>query len=612
MFRWLVFFATLPCAAFAQIPTIDRMESENLTPGKSATLTVFGKGLKNVERLWTPMATFAYQPADQPNETLAQFTGKLPEETRPGIHEARIVTTQGVSERRLLVVDELPSFKLSDVCEANPPTTTLPMACCVNGQINALKPKFFGLDLKKGQSVHIEVLARRLDSLLDPVLRISGSDGNEVSWVDDSPGLTGDAEITFMAPADDRYTVQLRDVQFGGGAAHFFHLRIGGQKLSDAPVRDNSLAAIGMVSESGVEEQEPNDVQSQATPVAAKASLLTGRFDNGDPADWYRISGEAQQSLCITAYTGRLNAPTDVVLNLLDSTGKNLTTADDTGSLDAQIALTLPTDGDYFLKVTELSGQSGSAWSYVLQIDRGGRIEAATAVDSVAVPKSGTASIPIAVRQVGRSASFEILATNLPPGITSTPVTVGPKQKSAVITLQSTSEAADVFQHPVQLQVRAMPDGRSVPVLFVPAAKPVTDAGYRVPRLQTGMFVYATGPAQYSLSAEPMTVNLSKGAETTVTVTAVRTGDWTQPIAIASTTPAAELPTGITIGSATLEKDTAQVAIKADDSAVPGRYSVSLQGTLTKDKTTIVQPVSTITLEIVEAVRAVDQEAVSK
>ena len=92
-----------------------------------------------------------------------------------------------------------------------------------------------------------------------------------------------------------------------------------------------------------------------------------------------------------------------------------------------------------------------------------------------------------------------------------------------------------------------------------------------------------------------------KGGEIKTTVNSTRTGDWNQPIDVASAIPAAELPTGITVAAGKIEKHTTEIVIKADENAAVGKYTISLQGTLKKDKTTVVQPVPTITLEVMEA-----------
>ena len=635
--------------ALAQVPTTQRIESNNFRPGQAAKLVAHGKGFKDVLYLWTPVGQLPYKPAEgKPSETVANFEGILPETTVPGVYETRVVTTHGVSARQFLVVDDLPSFALPDASEVNPPTTKLPVDCCVNGYINAVKPKFFGLDLKKDQQVSIEVFARQLDSLLDPVLRFSDADGNEIAFADDTPGLAGDAQLNITVPDDGTYVLELRDVKYGGGGSHFYHLRVGGFPLVQGlfPGRTSSGAtanfvssaaeelpattasasatqlitllsfptehgsAIGSVAvapEAPVVEQEPNDTRESATVVNNTTTAVAGRMQAQGDVDWYKITADAKQHLCVTAHTRDVGSPADLVIEILDAAGKKLQESDDAAGHDAQLALQLPAAGDYFMAVRELSGQAGPAWTYDLEIQRGGRLEITTAVDTVAVPKGGKVAVPVAVKRLGMTATFEIEAANLPTGIVSTPVIVSAKQKTAIITLHSTGETADTFQHRMSLQANVDGSEATLPVLYVappPANK--ADPNYKLPRLLTGAFAYATAAAEFSLSADPALVMIPKAGESKTTITAVRTGDWNQPIELASAIPAAELPDGITVDAAKIEKDAVEITIKAGEAAKPGRYSISLQGTLKKDKTTIIQPVNTITIEVTEVAKAAE------
>lgn len=67
---------------------------------------------------------------------------------------------------------------------------------------------------------------------------------------------------------------------------------------------------------------------------------------------------------------------------------------------------------------------------------------------------------------------------------------------------------------------------------------------------------------------------------------------------MAVTNPKDPLPAGVTLAEAKIEGDSGKLTIKASDKAKPGRYSLTLQGTLKRDKTTIIQPLGTLILEV--------------
>ena len=631
-----VCFAILLPAVGAQTPTIDRIITSNFAPGQQASLTAYGKGLKDVMYLWSPIGTFAYVADEKPDESVAYFDGMVSENVLPGVYETRVVTKHGVSGRKYLVVDDLPTFSPPDNCEVNPPRTVAPAVCCINGQINALKPRYVSLAMKKGQKLTIEVFARRLDSLMDPVLQFSNSDGKEIAFADDTPGLAGDALLAITAPADDTYTLQLRDVQYSGGAGHFFHLRIGGfapvqgtlprrtsigsdvqlvSDLSDAiltkaaikaslslPVTANtdygsSIGTVVATDVAPIMEIDPNDTRETATLIPAEARSIAGRFDKSGDVDWYQIELTNGQHLCVTTHTRIVGSPADVVLQLWDSNGKMLQESDDVGSYDAQLSLKAPASGRFYIAVRELTGQGGPSWTYDADVQCDGRLELSTQVDTIALPQGGAAAIPVTVKRHGIDGSFELRAVNLPPGLTADPVVVTNRQKTASLTIRCGDDAPADFRSPLKIESIAAAEEPPVTVMYRPAP-PKNGINHRLPRHESGVFGYTTGSAEFSLQVSPATVIITKGSESTISITAKRTADWTQPIDIASTIAAAELPLGITVDATKIEKDSAAVVVKAADNTVPGRYTISLQGTLKKDKTTIVQPVPTISLDV--------------
>lgn len=64
---------------------------------------------------------------------------------------------------------------------------------------------------KKGQRLRLEVLARELGSLLDPVLRVYDSKGTVLKEADDDGRESADPDIEFVLPADGEYRVTMTD-----------------------------------------------------------------------------------------------------------------------------------------------------------------------------------------------------------------------------------------------------------------------------------------------------------------------------------------------------------------------------------------------------------------
>jgi len=105
----------------------------------------------------------------------------------------------------------------------------------VNGRID--RPgdwDVFRFEGKAGETVVAEVYARRLDSPLDSVLRLTDAAGQQLAFNDDSPdesaGLEthhADSRIMLVLPATGSYYLYLGDTQQKGGPEYAYRLRIG-------------------------------------------------------------------------------------------------------------------------------------------------------------------------------------------------------------------------------------------------------------------------------------------------------------------------------------------------------------------------------------------------
>lgn len=121
-----------------------------------------------------------------------------------------------------LQVDDLP-----EVREGDPARTAFTLPAMLNGCIaHAGEVDVWSVDLKKGQTISLEVLAAQLGSKLDSVLTISDAGGAEVARNDDRSGGSADSALQFTAPKDGVYQIRVSD-RFAtrGGPAFGYRLR---------------------------------------------------------------------------------------------------------------------------------------------------------------------------------------------------------------------------------------------------------------------------------------------------------------------------------------------------------------------------------------------------
>lgn len=152
----------------------------------------------------------------------------------PGVH--RVCATVGGKASNCVpfAVDTLPECldreSNNDASQAQ--AVTLPII--VNGRIDSQDDwDVFKISGKAGDTIVAEVMARRLDSPLDSMLRLTDENGKVVAFNDDredvGSGLNthhADSYIMTELPADGTYYVHLGDTSRAGGEAYAYRLRI--------------------------------------------------------------------------------------------------------------------------------------------------------------------------------------------------------------------------------------------------------------------------------------------------------------------------------------------------------------------------------------------------
>ena len=153
----------------------------------------------------------------------------------PGIYSA-FRSPQGklISNRVPFAVDTLPECleqePNNEPADAQP--VTLPII--VNGRIDPPGDwDVFRFEGRAGQKIVAEVDARKLDSPLDSVLKLTDADGRQLAFNDDyddkGTGLSthhADSYLTATLPANGAYYLYLGDAQHKGGPEYAYRLRI--------------------------------------------------------------------------------------------------------------------------------------------------------------------------------------------------------------------------------------------------------------------------------------------------------------------------------------------------------------------------------------------------
>jgi hypothetical protein len=161
------------------------------------------------------------------------LTGLTPD-SEPGVHSLTAARKGFVSNPVPFALDTLP-----DVSEQEPNNTLstaqkVSLPVIINGRIDKPDDKdVFRFEGKSNDTVVAEVLARRLDSPLDSVIKLTDANGGLIAFNDDhedlSAGLNTHAADSYLManlPADGSYFVHIGDTDRQGGEEYGYRLRI--------------------------------------------------------------------------------------------------------------------------------------------------------------------------------------------------------------------------------------------------------------------------------------------------------------------------------------------------------------------------------------------------
>lgn len=297
----------------------------------------------------------------------------------------------------------------------------------INGQIMPGDADRFRFTALKGQRLVISAAARRLiPYLADAVpgwfqatLALYDAKGKELAY-DDDYLFSPDPIIFFEVPAFGEYTIEIKDAIYRGREDFVYRITIGelpfitsmfplgGPAGSQTTVElkgwnlpvtrvtvDNKNRTRGNYPITVHKDKwfsnampfavdtlpecldkEPNNSQSQAQQVTLPI-IVNGRIDKPDESDVFRFDGRAGQEIVAEVFARRLNSPVDTLLTLLDANGKKLAFNDDnedkgsglnTHHADSYLNVRLPSNGTYFLKLTDTQHKGGADYAYRLRV----------------------------------------------------------------------------------------------------------------------------------------------------------------------------------------------------------------------------------------------------
>lgn len=169
-----------------------------------------------------------------------------PKDAAPGVYSLTAHCNGLISNRVTFALDALPEMVEAEPNNTQPRAQKVSMPVMINGRINRTDDwDVYRIAGHAGETIVAEVYARRLDSPLDSVLKVTDAEGKLIAYSDDREDLgagvnTHHADSYLMAklPADGTYFVHVGDVDRSGGEEYDYRLRI------SAPRPDFALRVV--------------------------------------------------------------------------------------------------------------------------------------------------------------------------------------------------------------------------------------------------------------------------------------------------------------------------------------------------------------------------------
>ncbi|MFO0952751.1 MAG: PPC domain-containing protein [Isosphaeraceae bacterium] len=193
-----------------------------------------------------------------------------------------------------------------------------------------------------------------------------------------------------------------------------------------------------------VEKDDTPEPVEKAQAVTLPAALC-GRLNAANDNDTYRFEAKKGQAFDFEVVARRAGAATDPVLRVLNAKDAVVAEADDTNGLgkDCRLVWTAPSDGTFALQVGDLHSRGGDEFVYVIEAQESRPDFSLTCdPDKLNVGPGGRVPLFVQVtRRGGFNGPVSVELENLPPGVTASPLVIGPKMTQGLTVVSASKDA---------------------------------------------------------------------------------------------------------------------------------------------------------------------------
>jgi hypothetical protein len=482
---------TVSVAAGGEAPTIDKLSPAGGQRGTSFEVKFGGKPGDGDLR----MISEAQSISIVLNEKRDAATLTIASDARPGLHWLRFANADGATELHPFLVGLVPeqtevepNNRIADAQVVTIPSVT------INGVLEKSRDvDTYAVDLAAGQTLVASMVANEiLGSPMDAVLQISTQRGIVVAQNHDDLGL--DPRVAFIAPEAGRWYVRTfafpsapnSTINFSGSAEYRYRLtlttagvvehsmplarskseepttlKLHGWNLNATPyvlsARQSALTDGLALPYSVVTSEIPVVLEDAigAERLIALPQAISGEITE-NAADEFRLQATKGQHLRFRIVAQALGSQLDPVLKLADANGKEVREVDDLNkeNQDAELAVTIPADGEYRLSVRDRYEHFGPRFYYLLNCEAvTPGFNATVKSTALIVPSDKPLEIPVTIERTnGFAEAVDFRAEGLPEGLTFENVrSEKDGDTSKAVTLKISGAAIADFSGPIRV-----------------------------------------------------------------------------------------------------------------------------------------------------------------
>jgi hypothetical protein len=377
---------------------------------KGGQITLHGSGLNQPLSLWCTPGAEAIFSAASADSAVCRITFPTPAD---GIAALRVATRSGISSPLLIAIDELPTVTANGKNKSIKQAQAIELPVAIEGAAEELTSHFYKFSGHKGETLSVDIVASRIGSRLDPLVRLLDATGKELVYRDDDPAIAPDSRFDFTFPADGTYILEIRDAAYEGSSQHRYRMRVGEMGIGLTPDRPVPAQREKLPQ---ISEKEPNDQPSLAAAFTIP-SRIKGGFDKAHDRDIYRFSAKMGDHVLVRSKTRSLGFPCDLFVRIAKANGTKLADSKSDVPDEASVDATIPQDGNYLLIVEELTGQGGEQMHYQLTVEPFAGFSLATETEKLDIPAGGQAEMKITATRRDYKGPITLALESGPDGI---------------------------------------------------------------------------------------------------------------------------------------------------------------------------------------------------